>query len=119
MPLDAVQEFISVHGHLPGLPSADAVSVDGIDLGEMQAKTLEKVEELTLYLLEMKQENALLKEEVNSLKQKLDKKAIIRIAQNTHINGDQDYVHFCPDCFLSCPMLWSRTCITTAEFSQD
>jgi hypothetical protein len=73
MPLDAVKEYISQNGHLPGVPSADEVSLDGIDLGEMQAKTLEKVEELTLYLLEMKQENALLKEEVNSLKQKLDK----------------------------------------------
>jgi hypothetical protein len=57
MPLDAVKEYISQNGHLPGVPSADEVSLDGIDLGEMQAKTLEKVEELTLYLLELKQEN--------------------------------------------------------------
>lgn len=57
MPLDSVQEFISQNGHLPGVPSAEEVSIDGIDLGEMQAKTLEKVEELTLYLLELKREN--------------------------------------------------------------
>jgi trimeric autotransporter adhesin len=71
MPLDAVQKYISRHGHLPGIPSAAEVAVDGIDIGAMQAKTLEKVEELTLYLLEMKAENEALRRELEVIRKEI------------------------------------------------
>lgn len=38
-------------GHLPGIPSAQEVDANGVDLGQMNRKLLEKVEELTLYIL--------------------------------------------------------------------
>jgi hypothetical protein len=37
---------------LPGIPSADEVKANGLDLGEMNAKLLQKIEELTLHLIE-------------------------------------------------------------------
>lgn len=54
--LQEIEKFISEHKRLPGIPSAKEVVADGIDLGEMNRKLLEKVEELTLYIIEMKKE---------------------------------------------------------------
>lgn len=39
-------------GHLPGIPSASEVKANGVELGEMNAKLLQKIEELTLHLIE-------------------------------------------------------------------
>lgn len=73
MPLDEVEAYIGEHGHLPGMPAGAEVETDGIDVGEMQAKTLEKIEELTLYLLELKRENALLQAEMEELRKEVGK----------------------------------------------
>uniref|UniRef100_UPI0026078FBF fibronectin type III domain-containing protein n=1 Tax=uncultured Eudoraea sp. TaxID=1035614 RepID=UPI0026078FBF len=61
--LEEVAQFIEDKGHLKGIPSAQKVRQTGIDLGDMNAKLLQKIEELTLYTI--KQEMALkaLKEE--------------------------------------------------------
>jgi len=50
--LKEVQKFIQENGHLPNIPSASEVDMEGIQLGLMNAKLLEKIEELTLYTLE-------------------------------------------------------------------
>jgi hypothetical protein len=50
--LEEVQKHIADKGYLPNMPSALEVSQKGINLGEMDAKLLEKIEELTLYILE-------------------------------------------------------------------
>lgn len=50
--LPEVEKHINQHNHLPGIPSASQVKEKGIDVGEMQAKLLQKVEELTLYIIE-------------------------------------------------------------------
>ncbi|OJY81406.1 MAG: hypothetical protein BGP13_15550 [Sphingobacteriales bacterium 40-81] len=61
--------FIKEHNHLPGIPSAKEIENDGgIDLGEMNRKLLEKVEELTLYIIELKKENDAIKEILEKLK---------------------------------------------------
>ncbi|WP_430409155.1 hypothetical protein [Kordia sp.] len=62
-PLEEVESFINENGHLPNVPSAEEVESDGLNLGEMDAKLLEKIEELTLYVIE-------LKKEINELKKK-------------------------------------------------
>lgn len=54
--LHEIEKHIKDKGHLPGIPSATEVRVNGVDLGEMNAKLLEKIEELTLHLIEMKKE---------------------------------------------------------------
>lgn len=52
MGLNQLKDYIQQHNHLPDMPSAAEVADQGINLGEMNAKLLKKVEELTLYLLE-------------------------------------------------------------------
>ncbi|KAB5483121.1 tail fiber protein [Flagellimonas hadalis] len=47
-----VQNYIKEHGHLPNIPTAKEMEVDGIQLGEMNMKLLEKIEELTLYIIQ-------------------------------------------------------------------
>ena len=51
-PLADIEKYIEVHGHLPNMPSAAEVASNGILLGEMNKRLLEKVEELTLYTLQ-------------------------------------------------------------------
>lgn len=67
MPLTALQKFINTHKHLPEIPSAKEIEAKGIDVGEMQRLQMIKIEELTLYLLELKKENDELRERVEKL----------------------------------------------------
>ncbi len=50
--LSDVENFIKTNKHLPDMPSAAAVAKDGVKLAEMNKRLLQKVEELTLYLIE-------------------------------------------------------------------
>jgi len=52
LPLDELENYIEKNGHLPNVPSATIVETEGVALGEMNKILLEKIEELTLYLLE-------------------------------------------------------------------
>jgi len=61
MPLSEVEAFIHKNGHLPGVPSAGEVMGSGLKLGETQAMLLQKIEELTLYVIELKKTNDLLR----------------------------------------------------------
>ena len=49
--LEEIQKHIEEKGHLPNIPSAEEVKANGIELGEMNRLLLEKIEELTLYIL--------------------------------------------------------------------
>ncbi|MCP4679261.1 MAG: hypothetical protein GY854_27990 [Deltaproteobacteria bacterium] len=51
MPIEEVEKYISSNGHLPDVPKAKKVARDGISIGESQAMLLQKIEELTLYLI--------------------------------------------------------------------
>jgi len=53
LPLNEVEQFIAENHHLPNVPSAAEVEANGIELGEMNAILLQKVEELTLYIIQM------------------------------------------------------------------
>lgn len=55
-PLEQVETFIITNGRLPDVPSSDEIAKDGHKLGEMDVVLLKKIEELTLYLIEMKNE---------------------------------------------------------------
>jgi len=54
--LQDVDRFISEHKHLPDVPSSQEVRENGINVGEMNAILLKKVEELTLYVIAMEKE---------------------------------------------------------------
>ena len=61
--LTEVENFIKDNGHLPAIPSEKEVLEQGISVGEINSKLLQKIEELTLYIIEMKKE-------INELKNK-------------------------------------------------
>lgn len=67
--LEDVESFIRANGHLPEIPSAKQVAEQGVSLGESQTKLLQKVEELTLYLIEQNKQIKELKTELSSLRQ--------------------------------------------------
>jgi hypothetical protein len=52
MPLTEVAKFIETEGHLPNVPSAEIVECEGINVGEMNKVLMQKIEELTLYMIE-------------------------------------------------------------------
>lgn len=54
--LSEVERYIKDHQHLPEIPSAGEVEKDGLDLGEMNKKLLQKIEELTLYIIKLQKQ---------------------------------------------------------------
>ncbi len=72
MPLEQVAAYIGKHKHLPGVPSAEKlVAGGGIDVNEMFAKQMEKIEELTLYVIDLNRKMAAVNTENQQLKQNL------------------------------------------------
>lgn len=61
MPLEELENFINDNKHLPEIPSASEMQEEGMSVGETQTKLLQKVEELTLYVIELKKEVEMLK----------------------------------------------------------
>jgi len=68
--LEEVESYIKEHGHLENVPSADEIIVNGLDLGQMDTILMEKIEELTLYLIEK------------------EKKLIVFRKKNKHLNRE-------------------------------
>jgi len=66
-PLEEVETFIKENKHLPEVPSAEQVGEQGIDLAKMDAVLLQKIEELTLYIIDIQKTN---NETVKSLEKK-------------------------------------------------
>lgn len=56
MSLNELGAYINKHKHLPGIPSAEEVAEKGIGVSVLMTKQMEKIEELTLYILELKKE---------------------------------------------------------------
>lgn len=69
-PLSELSAFIQQYKHLPDLPSAKEVEEKGISVGDNQALLLKKIEELTLYIIQLDESNKKLVTEVALLKQK-------------------------------------------------
>lgn len=72
MSLEDLTSFVTLNKHLPNIPKAEELVTDGINLGEMDAKLLEKIEELTLYNIDLYKESKILKEENNLLKEQTE-----------------------------------------------
>lgn len=67
-PLSEVETFLKKYKHLPNVPSADEVVVSGIDVAKMDAKLLEKIEELTLYIININKKVEALEKEIKKRK---------------------------------------------------
>jgi hypothetical protein len=52
--IDEVETHIKEKGHLPNVPSATEIETNGLKLAEMSKLQMEKIEELTLYIIELK-----------------------------------------------------------------
>ncbi|MHC0446385.1 hypothetical protein ACWA1F_13325 [Flavobacterium sp. 3-218] len=61
--LPEVENYIKENSHLPEIPSAKEFEKNGINVSEMNMALLKKIEELTLYMIEMKKENEAVKKE--------------------------------------------------------
>jgi len=68
--LEEVKNYIKQNGHLPNIPSAEEMEKNGVQLGRMNMKLLEKIEELTLYVIELKKENETQQKQIEQLKLK-------------------------------------------------
>jgi len=74
MPLDQIEKYIKENKHLPDVPSASEVTSNGLKVGEMNAVMMQKIEELTLYLIEqdkkikkLSSENEALREQIKTI----------------------------------------------------
>jgi hypothetical protein len=70
--LNEVDKFIQINKHLPNVPSAEEVAKEGIDMAKMDAKLLEKIEELTLYVIQLNKKIEQLEKDNKATKKKID-----------------------------------------------
>ena len=71
IPLNELEKYIQQNKHLPGIEPAKRMSEEGVDVGKNETKLLQKIEELTLYLIEMKKQVNSLEVENNQIKQQI------------------------------------------------
>ena len=69
--LQEVEAYINKNKHLPDVPSANTVEKEGLDLGNNQALLLQKIEELTLYLIEQDKTLKQKEEKIEELTRKM------------------------------------------------
>lgn len=70
MPLSELEAYINKNKHLPNVPSAKEVEENGANVGNLVKVQMEKIEELTLYLIELKKENEEIKKQLEEIKNK-------------------------------------------------
>ncbi|MFM2047793.1 MAG: hypothetical protein RI955_339, partial [Bacteroidota bacterium] len=63
--LKELESYIAANHHLPQMPTAQEAETNGIKISEMQNKLLQKIEELTLYLVQQQKEIDVLKKQVS------------------------------------------------------
>lgn len=73
MPLGELKKYIKDNHHLPNIPSAKEVEENGLGMGELNLKQVEKIEELTLYILQLDERLQKLEAENAALKEQLKK----------------------------------------------
>ena len=71
--LASVEKYINQKGHLANIPSAKEVAKNGVELGEMNKKLLQKIEELTLYAIQQKKEIEGGKKKNNDLEKRISR----------------------------------------------
>jgi hypothetical protein len=66
--LSATEKYILTNHHLPDIAPAAQMRQQGVDLGDNQTKLLQKIEELTLYMIEQQKQIASLQSQLTELK---------------------------------------------------
>lgn len=67
--IEHVASYVQENKHLPNIPSANEMVKNGVSIGDLQVKLLQKVEELTLYVIELNKKNESLEKQIKELKQ--------------------------------------------------
>lgn len=65
--LQELEAYIQQHKHLPDVPTAKEVQENGIDIGNINATLLQKVEELTLYIIQLNKKNEALEKRIAAM----------------------------------------------------
>lgn len=68
-----LEQYILTHQHLPEIPSAKEVADNGLDLGDINKKLLQKIEELSLYIIQLDKKNKSLEERLEKVEQSANK----------------------------------------------
>jgi hypothetical protein len=71
--LESIEQHIKTNKHLPGIPSAAQVEKEGILLGDINKRLLEKIEQLTLHLIDLNKENQEIKEQYRKMAEDIQK----------------------------------------------
>ena len=66
--IDELEKYINENKHLPGIAPASEVEKEGLKVGEMNKAMMEKIEELTLYVIKLSKDNKKLQAEIDALK---------------------------------------------------
>lgn len=74
MPLNELEKFVKEQKHLPEIVSAKEMEENGIDLGNLNSKLLQKMEEITLYMIEQNKKIEQQNEKIQTLEIKIKKK---------------------------------------------
>ena len=90
--LKTVKLYIDQNHHLPNVPSAEQVAKDGLNLGDMNKITMQKVEELTLYLIEKDKELNNERQINNHQQQEIDNQKSIVNQQSKELQMLQEQV---------------------------
>jgi hypothetical protein len=70
MPTEELERFIKIFNHLPDMPNANQIEAEGINSSEMHMLEVKKIEELSLYIIEVNKELTKLRAEIEELKRK-------------------------------------------------
>ena len=68
--LKEVQDYINAEKHLPDVPSAKEIQQNGLAVADMQTRMMQKIEELTLYIISQNQQIEQLQQRVTQLEKK-------------------------------------------------
>ena len=71
MPIQKLADFVRTEKHLPNVPDAKSIKADGLNMSQFQMRLLEKVEELTLYTIDLKAQNDELQKRLDAIEKQI------------------------------------------------
>jgi hypothetical protein len=66
-----LEKYITTNKHLPNIPAAAEIEKNGFELGDMQRRSIEKIEELTLLMLQMNKQNIEMKQKMEQMEKEI------------------------------------------------
>ena len=67
--VDDLEAYVAEHGHLPDMPAEKELKEGGLSVSDMLNRQMRKIEELTLYIIQLKKENEVLRRRVEALEE--------------------------------------------------